>query len=914
MVSFNYLTAIWLVAGIVSAWQVAASALVVRAVTWLMVPVYLHLHLLVPAPVLDRHRRYFVPALYAIAIIMAVLEVVQVVPRSAYFLGLLVAIAGSLGLLVSRLFDRSSPSVRLAARLMLAGIGVAFGPGITLWLVPAIFDIPDPGNLSIAVATLSIPALPLFYIYAIFKHYLGDLEFRTNRMVGLYSFALLYVTGFVVAFQLGSRWAGISGNPMAFSLVISTLFAIAAPTLRARFQNLIDRLSYGHARNPAEILGTFAARIASALDQRSLAHVLAEEVAPSLLIRQSALCLMLDGDVNVIYAREVDESGTPSTSEQVHQLLRDATKYRAPGGGPQDRFDWVRLAIALETRSKMVGVWLFGRRDPDDYYPRTDVALLTSLASQVAVAAENAQLYDKAQQEITQRRRAESALRQSEAKYRSVVENANEAILVIQDGKLVFANPRATQITGCSSSQLTTRSLLDLVHPDDRQVVADLLASTLNGEPRPEFQDYRLLRPRKENPVAWVDMSAVQITWEGSPAILSFLSDVTQRKHLEDQFRQAQKMESVGRLAGGIAHDFNNLLTAINGFASLLELELPPSDPKREYARAIRKAGERAAKLTSQLMAFSRKQIIHPRVVSLNGVVRGMEQMLRRIIGEDVEMETVLASSLWPVMVDAAQTEQVIINLAVNARDAMPGGGRLTIETANVVLDDRFVTEHLGSCPGEHVVLAIRDTGVGMSEEAKSHLFEPFFTTKEQGKGTGLGLATVYGIVKQNGGYIWCDSEEGRGTAFTIYLPRCREQLDTPVLRDEVRKIETGSETIMVVEDDQTVRDLAVRVLERAGYEVIEAAGAEAALEQARSRTGPIHLLLTDIVMPHISGSELAERMTQIRPETKVLYMSGYTDDSIVHHGVLDPGTAFMQKPFSPWSLARRVRQVLDSA
>jgi len=911
LVCFNYLTAFWLVVGIVSSRQVAASALVVRAVSWLMVPIYLDLHLLVPTPVLGRGRRYVVPALYAMAVILAALEMLQLLPRSAYFLGLLVAIVGSLGLLVSHLFGRSSPSDRLAARLMLTGIGIAFGPGIILWLVPALLDIPGPGDLYITVATLSIPALPLFYIYAIFKRYLGDLEFRTNRLVGLYSFALLYVTGFIVVFQLGSQWPAVSSDPMAFGLAISMLFVIPAQTLRARFQKLIDRLSYGHALDPAEILGTFASRIASALDHRSLAYVLAEEVAPSLLVHQSALCLMLDGDVSVIYARDVDESETPRTSEQVHQLLLDAARYRAPVDGPENGFDWVRLAIPLETREKMVGVWLFGRRDPDDYYPRTDVALLTSLASQVAVAAENAQLYNKAQQEITQRSRAESALRQSEEKYRSVVENANEAILVIQDGRLVFANPRATQITGCSSSELTTRTLENLVHPDDRQMVADLLANTLNGEQLPDFQAYRLLG--KEDAVVWVEMNAVRIAWEGKPAILTFLSDVTQRKHLEDQFRQAQKMESVGRLAGGIAHDFNNLLTAINGFASLLELELPPSDPKSEYVTAIRKAGERAAELTSQLLAFSRKQIIQPRVVSLNGVVRGMEQLLRRIIGEDVEMETVLESSLWPVMVDAAQMEQVIINLAVNARDAMPGGGRLTIETANVVFDDRFVMEHLGSRHGEHVLLAIRDTGVGMSKETKSHLFEPFFTTKEKGKGTGLGLATVYGIVKQNGGYVWCDSEEGHGTAFTIYLPRRREQLGTPVLRNEARKIEPGSETIMVVEDDQTVRDLAVRVLERAGYEVIKAAGAEAAMEQSRSHTGPIHLLLTDIVMPHISGSELAERLTQIRTDTKVLYMSGYTDDSIVHHGVLDPGTAFLQKPFSPWSLARRVRQVLDS-
>jgi len=370
-------------------------------------------------------------------------------------------------------------------------------------------------------------------------------------------------------------------------------------------------------------------------------------------------------------------------------------------------------------------------------------------------------------------------------------------------------------------------------------------------------------------------------------------------------------MESVGRLAGGIAHDFNNLLTVINGYAEFLEKDLSPSDPNLESVTRIREAGLRGADLVRQLLAFSRRQIVQRRVLNLSKVVHGLETMLRRIIGEDIEVEFILEPHLWPVKVDPTQFEQVVVNLAANARDAMPRGGKLTIETSNAVLDDEYVAQHLGARPGDFAVLAISDTGVGMSQEVREHIFEPFFTTKELGKGTGLGLATVYGITKQNEGYIWCCSEEGIGTTFEIYLPRVAEAVE-PAGQKMPRDVSTGTETILVVEDDRPVRNLAVRVLEGAGYTVLAAEGVEDAVEQVERHCGSLDLLLTDVIMPDGSGAELADRIAQIDPDIKVVYMSGYTDNTIVHHGVLDQGTAFIQKPFSAASLARSIREMLD--
>jgi len=389
--------------------------------------------------------------------------------------------------------------------------------------------------------------------------------------------------------------------------------------------------------------------------------------------------------------------------------------------------------------------------------------------------------------------------------------------------------------------------------------------------------------------------------------------DITDRKQLEEQLRQAQKMEAVGRLAGGIAHDFNNLLMVIQGYSDLLVERLPGADPLRRNAEQIQMASQRASSLTRQLLAFSRKQMLAPKILNVQGVVAEMEKILRRLIGEDIQLETSSAPDLGLVRADRSQIEQVILNLAVNARDAMPHGGRLTIETANVELDSSYSHPPAVLSPGRYVMLAVTDNGCGMDAETQAHVFEPFFTTKEKGKGTGLGLATVYGVVKQSGGYVWVYSEPGRGTSFKIYLPRI-EETAVPAGRDgksETQIPQRGSETILLVEDEKGVRELAREYLASSGYRVIEAEDGHTALELATMHVGQIHLLLTDVVMPGISGRELAERVSQIRPGIKIIYMSGYTDQAVVHHGILQNDAVLLQKPFTLMTLAGKLRELL---
>ena len=380
----------------------------------------------------------------------------------------------------------------------------------------------------------------------------------------------------------------------------------------------------------------------------------------------------------------------------------------------------------------------------------------------------------------------------------------------------------------------------------------------------------------------------------------------------EAQLRHAQKMEAVGRLAGSIAHDFNNLLSVIISHSDLLLEDLKPVDPIRVDVESIRKAGEKAATLTRQLLAFSRQQVMLPRVVDLNQAVQETEKMLQRLLGEDIELVTRCDRNLHKVKVDPGQIDQVVVNLAINARDAMPRGGKLTIETQNVVLDHAYATEHLGVTPGQYVLLAVSDTGTGMDQETQARIFEPFFTTKELGKGTGLGLSTVFGIVKQSGGAVWVYSEPGEGATFKIYLPRA-DELEVEAPEVVVPTTLHGTETILLVEDQDEVRQVARQALRRYGYHVIEAANAGEALLACEQHPRKIHLLLTDVVMPMMSGREIAERLVQIRPELRVLFMSGYTENAIVHHGILDSGIAYLQKPLVPDSLARRVREVLDA-
>jgi signal transduction histidine kinase/CheY-like chemotaxis protein len=389
-------------------------------------------------------------------------------------------------------------------------------------------------------------------------------------------------------------------------------------------------------------------------------------------------------------------------------------------------------------------------------------------------------------------------------------------------------------------------------------------------------------------------------------------AQMAERKKLEQQFLQAQKMEAIGRLAGGVAHDFNNLLTAIIGYSDLVLMRTPPDDPLRNDLDEIRKAGERAATLTQQLLAFSRKQILQPKLIDLNTTVIDTTRMLRRLVGEDVEMVTVLKQGLWQVKADPGQIEQVLMNLAVNARDAMPGGGKLTVETANSNLDEGYAGSHLSVAPGKYVMLAVSDTGCGMDSHTQAQIFEPFFTTKEQGKGTGLGLATVYGIVKQSGGHVWVYSEVGRGTTFKVYLPQACGEADALESQSQSMTIPRGMETVLLVEDDLQVSKFAAQVLGELGYRVIVASNGTEALEVASSARAEINLVLTDVVMPKMGGKQLADELRSLTPDVKVLFISGYTQDAIVNHGILDPGIAFLHKPFTPGELARKVRQALD--
>ena len=492
------------------------------------------------------------------------------------------------------------------------------------------------------------------------------------------------------------------------------------------------------------------------------------------------------------------------------------------------------------------------------------------------------------------------------------VEQSPAAVVVTDtDGHIEYVNRRFTEITGYAADEVlgkTPRVLKsDLTPPD---VYRDLWATITAGR---EWSGV-LQNRRKDGELYW-DAETISPVRDATGAVTHFVAikqDVTAQRLLEDQFRQAQKMEAVGRLAGGVAHDFNNLLSVIISYSDMVLEDMGPADPRRADLEEIRRAAVAAAGLTRQLLAFSRQQVLQPRVLNPNAVLAGVDKMLRRLIGEDVKLHTVLAENAGSIKADPGQLEQVIMNLVVNARDAMPQGGNLTIATSNVELDSAYAGDHIPAQPGSYVLLAVTDTGEGMDEETQRRLFEPFFTTKETGKGTGLGLATVYGIVKQSGGFIWVYSELGLGTTFKIYLPRVAAEPEAEDVAPPPATLR-GTETILLAEDSPGVRSAARQILERLGYTVLDAPNGPAALDRAAWYAGPIDLLLTDVVMPEMGGRELAERLTAQRPGLRVLYVSGYTDDAVVRHGVLEEGIAYLEKPFTPERLARKVRDVLDA-
>jgi PAS domain S-box-containing protein len=511
-----------------------------------------------------------------------------------------------------------------------------------------------------------------------------------------------------------------------------------------------------------------------------------------------------------------------------------------------------------------------------------------------------------------ERKRAERELSKSEERYRDLVENAHD-IIYSQDlaGNYTSMNKAGAQITGYTHAEALALNITQTVAPEYLPKAREMFTAKLAGE---RVTAYEMDIIAKDGHRITVEANTKLVYQDGvAVGIQGIARDVTERKQLEEQLRQSQKMEAIGQLAGGVAHDFNNLLTAINGYSSLALQRLEDGHPIRSYLEEVKKAGDRAANLTRQLLAFGRKQILQPVAINLNDIVTDMNKMLRRLIGEDIELRAKLDPSLKRIKADPGQIEQVLVNLVVNARDAMPEGGKLTIETAKVELHQEYANTHVGVVPGDYVMLAVSDTGTGMTEATQARIFDPFFTTKEKGKGTGLGLSTVYGIVKQSGGSIWVYSELRHGTTFKVYLP----QLAVAPQKTETAVVEPapagGIETILLVEDEDVVRGLAAKILEQSGYKVLAASRGPEAIQMCRQRAEPIHLLLTDVVMPETSGKEVADRMTELLPGLRVLYMSGYTDEAIVHHGVLDSNVEFIQKPFTPAALVRKVREVLDS-
>jgi two-component system, cell cycle sensor histidine kinase and response regulator CckA len=551
------------------------------------------------------------------------------------------------------------------------------------------------------------------------------------------------------------------------------------------------------------------------------------------------------------------------------------------------------MCVPLMTRDRPWGaITLTAARRP---FERDDVEVTSELARRAANAIETARLM--------------RSLERSEERYRLLFEASPLPMWVYDAETLRFiaVNEAAVRHYGYTRAEFLSMTIKEIRPREDVEgLLADLQSKGGPGSPMPGTWRHQT----KDGTLIDVEITAGRVTMEGRKAALVLAHDVTERRRLEERLSQSEKMEAIGRLAGGVAHDFNNLLTVISGYTELLLAR--PETAGRDQLGEIAHAAKQAAALTRQLLAFSRRQVLHPVVLELNEIVAGMEPMVRRIIGDDVNVGVRLTGDLPAVEADRAQLERVILNLAANARDAMPDGGRLTIETGCVDLDEDYVASRGEGTAGPNVLLAVSDTGVGMSEDVQRHLFEPFFTTKAPGAGTGLGLATVFGVVKQSGGSIYVYSEEGRGTTFKIYLPAATSGADVaPDAGDWAE--ERGNETIVLVEDDESVRNLVRVMLESKGYSVLAAAGAEEAERLCSARPNGVDLLLSDVVMPEVNGRVLAERLAAMTPSLRVLFMSGYSDEAVYRHGEISPDASFIEKPFTDRTLARKVREVLDA-
>ncbi len=917
-VLFAYNTSIFLSSGLASAHHTAGSAIVFHFVVWLFLPLAAHIHTLLPSPLFGRWGNWVLAPLYIVSLVLAGLDSAYLLDDfpSLFRLYFLVGLALSFSFLVVRLFLPGPPAVRQATRIMLFGVTFGFAPIAAFFAVlPLVVNrlgtaAPDtqpwlPWVITIFLVATPIP--PATYIYAIYKHTLGALEFRANRLIGAYSFWALYLTLAIASLlAIGSR--GFTGQPRTLAALLATalVLVVFAPGLHDRFQTLVDRHVFGIRHTHEEVVGLVAEKIPRAFDRSVLGATLVEEILPTLLVRQSALYLFADEGVETLYSQGLPSGEPPPDRLEIGALLARGRRYLRPPSSHSDPVEgarsWVRLALPLEVKEQTLGVWLMGRRDPDDFYPASDIQLLSTVANQVAPMLENIRLYERAQREIEQRRAIELEIRQSEQRFRALFEATLEGIAIVRDGIVLAVNGAMTAIFGVPAADLQGYALAELIE------LGDLAANPLSSEPRETIG-----RRRDGSPVN-LEIAGKRILFQGEEATVVAIRDIERRKRdeeekdrLQRQLLVAEKMEAIGRLSAGVAHDFNNCLLAIFGYNDLLMEAYRDDDFLQQNLIGLREASEKAASLTRQLLAFARRQAVEQRVVDLNESITGLLRMVHRLLGNDVEVRTSLHPDLPAVRLDPNRLEHVLVNLAVNARHAMPEGGVLTLRTEPVTVAEEAPAEHEVP-PGVWALVTVSDTGTGMDAATQGRIFEPFFSTREVGEGTGLGLATSYGFVQQSGGYIFVDSAPGAGARFSLYLPA---HLDSEIEREAVPEepAKPGDETILLVEDEDKVREVLRRILEGRGYRVLVAASGAEAIELAAGAAEPIDLLLTDLTMPGLKGTEIAARLSADRPELRVLYMSGYRSGNLPAR---KEGPLCLQKPFSAEVLARAVRKVID--
>ena len=912
LVLFSYISAIWFAAGQVAAIHVGGSSIVFHLFVWFFLPLSAHLHLILPNALLTaRTRKSLLAFLYGSAVVLSLLDSLMLLDnvRAYYVWSVLLGVAAPLILFTVRLFLPLEPAVKIANRIMLFGLVVGLGPFILFYglvskyftqVVSLVSDLRDLFPWFIIVSGICLLILPMSYIYAIYKHHLGMLEFRANRLLGVYSYmALSTIVYVLLLFAISSRWKPINVRLLASLLVLSLVFVLTTPLLRNRFQTLIDSHIFGIRHSPEEVIELVSERIPTAFDRAVLARVIADEILPALLIRQSALYLIDETGVESLYEQAVPVGEPPPDAAELRALQQKSGRYIPPDAEPATRHGWVRLVIPLTVQAKTIGVWLIGRRDPDDFFPVSDIHLLSTVANQIAPMVENIRLYERAQQEIAQRKAAEEEIRRNEERFRTLFEATLEGIAIVRNGVILEVNHSLLGIFGHKPGELIGHQLSNLISGSEAElddVPQEGIGYMGDGTPLD------------------IEIAGKKYVFQGEDVTVIAIRDIAQRKRdeaenkmLQRQLLLSQKMEAIGRLSAGVAHDFNNCLLAIFGYSDLLLDRYAEDGFLCRNVSGIKEAGQRAAALTKQLLAFARRQPMETRVLDPNPIVANLEKMLQRLLGEDISLATSLHPEVGKIRVDAGQIEQVIVNLAVNARHAMPSGGKLSIRTAPMEVTFESPARHANVPPGSYVLLMVEDTGVGMDAETQARIFEPFFSTK--GEGTGLGLATAYGIVRQSSGHIFVDSTPGKGACFSLYLPVSRDT-ESPRTVSAGPAADSGTETILLVEDEDDVRKVLHQILIGKGYRVIQASSGDEALAISRLHRGSIHLLLSDVNMPRMKGPELATRLLADRPQTRVVYMSGYNDE------VLQAGKSAwicLQKPFTPQALAQTVRSILDT-